>query len=176
KGFVTALSELTDTRAKRVVMFGAGGAARAIGVELALAGVKHITVVNRGADHGRQLVELLTARTKVAADFVPWRGDFTIPAGTDVVINATSIGLFPDVNARLVLDVDSLKSSMIVADVIPNPPWTRLVRDAAERGCRVIDGLAMLVNQGVIGVEHWTGIRPDAGVMRRVLEDVFSGQ
>ena len=62
---------------------------------------------------------------------------------------------------------------MIVADVIPNPPRTRLVRDAAERGCTVIDGLGMLVNQGVIGVEYWTGIRPDAGVMRRALEEVF---
>jgi shikimate dehydrogenase len=81
--------------------------------------------------------------------------------------------LFPDIDARLALDVDSLKPGMIVADVIPNPPKTRLIRDGAARGCIVIDGLGMLVNQGVIGVEYWTGIKPDAGVMRSALEEVF---
>jgi shikimate dehydrogenase len=173
KGFVTALCELTDPRGKRVVMFGAGGAARAIGVELALAGVRNMVVLNRGVERGSELVKLLQARTKAAAEFVEWRSDYTIPAGTDIVINATSIGLFPDVDARLALDVDSLTPNMIVADVIPNPPRTRLIRDAAARGCTVIDGLGMLVNQGVIGVEYWTGIRPEADVMRRALEEVF---
>ena len=62
---------------------------------------------------------------------------------------------------------------MVVADVIPNPPATNLVRDAREKGCKVIDGLDMLVNQGVIGVKHWTGIDPDPMVMRKALEKVF---
>jgi shikimate dehydrogenase len=173
KGFVTALRTLTDPAGSRVVMFGAGGAARAIGVELALAGATHITVVNRGEQRGREVSSLLATKTKVGCDFVPWKGDFAIPADANVVVNATSIGLFPDVDARLPLDVDTLLPDMIVADVIPNPPKTRLVRDASARGCKVIDGLGMLVNQGVIGVEYWTGIRPDSGVMRRALEEVF---
>ena len=63
---------------------------------------------------------------------------------------------------------------MIVADVIPNPPRTNLIRDAAARGCRVIDGIGMLVNQGVTGIEYWTGVRPEASVMRKTLEDIFS--
>jgi len=57
--------------------------------------------------------------------------------------------------------------------VIPNPPRTRLVGDAEARGCRVIDGLGMLVAQGVIGVEYWTGVSPDPSVMRAALEAVF---
>jgi shikimate dehydrogenase len=61
----------------------------------------------------------------------------------------------------------------VVADVIPNPPKTRLVREATEKGCQVIDGLGMLVNQGVIGIKYWTGVDPDPGVMRKALEDVF---
>jgi shikimate dehydrogenase len=173
KGFVTALRELTDPARKRVVMFGAGGAARAIGVELALAGVTSITVVNRGVERGGELVDLLRSRTRVRGEFMPWTGDYCVPAGTDVVVNATSIGLYPDVDARLALDLDSLKPGMIVADVIPNPPRTRFVRDAQSRGCTVIDGLGMLVNQGAIGIEYWTGIRPEASVMRRALEEVF---
>jgi len=58
--------------------------------------------------------------------------------------------------------------------VIPNPPRTRLVRDAQARGCQVIDGLAMLVNQGVIGIRMWTGVDPDPSVMRAALEEVFN--
>jgi len=61
-----------------------------------------------------------------------------------------------------------------VADVIPNPPTTRLVREAREKGCRVIDGLGMLVGQGVIGIEYWTGKAADAMVMRDALEQVFA--
>lgn len=173
KGFVQSLRELTDPRGKRVVLFGAGGAARAIGVEVALAGATQLTIVNRSPERGRELASLLQERVHVDARFVPWQGDYRVPDGTDVVINATSIGLFPDVDARLALDVDTLRPGMVVADVIPNPPQTRLVREARARGCGVIDGLGMLVNQGVIGVEYWAGFAPDAAVMRRALEEIF---
>jgi shikimate dehydrogenase len=173
KGFVSSLREITDPKGKRVVLFGAGGAARAITVELALAGASHFTIVNRGDQRGRELVELLTGKVGVPAVLVPWKGDYQVPAGTDVVVNATSIGLYPDVDARLAVDVETLKPGMVVADVIPNPPRTRLVRDSQARGCTVIDGLGMLVAQGVIGVRYWTGITPDAAVMRKALEDVF---
>lgn len=173
KGFVSSLKELTDPAGKRVVLFGAGGAARAISVELALAGAARIVIVNRGEQRGRELVDLLSTKVRVAADLVRWQGDYEVPADTDVVINATSIGLYPDVEARLALNISTLRPHMVVADVIPNPPRTRLVRDAEGRGCKVIDGLGMLVNQGVIGIRYWTGIDPDPHVMRQALEAVF---
>jgi shikimate dehydrogenase len=62
---------------------------------------------------------------------------------------------------------------MVVADVIPNPPRTRLLRDAAARGCTTLDGLGMLVEQGVIGIRHWTGVDADNAVMRRALAAIF---
>jgi shikimate dehydrogenase len=173
KGFVESLRTLTDPTGKSVVIFGAGGAARAISVEVALAGATKITIVNRSTDRGTELVTLLREKVNVEADFVPWEGDYSVPEGTDVVINATSIGLFPDVDARIALDPDTLKAGMVVADVIPNPPKTRLVRDATERGCKVIDGLGMLVNQGVIGIRYWTEVDPDPTVMRNALEEIF---
>lgn len=173
KGFVSSLRELTDPRNKKVVIFGAGGAARAISVEVALAGASSITIVNRSSSRGEELTTLLTDKLSCSADFVSWEGTYSIPSDTEVVINATSIGLFPDLEARLDFDPNSLLSSMVVADVIPNPPTTHLVRDARNKGCKVIDGLGMLVNQGVIGIKHWTGIDPDPGVMRAALEEVF---
>ena len=74
-----------------------------------------------------------------------------MPGEADIVINNTSIGLYPYVDERLDVDADSLRPHMVVADGIPNPPRTLWIRDAEARGCRVMDGLAMLVNQGVIG-------------------------
>jgi shikimate dehydrogenase len=172
KGFLKSLMTATDPRGKSVVMFGAGGAARAIAVELGLAGIRQIIVVNRSAARGADLVKLLQGKLNLKAELVAWNGDYVIPAGTDVVINATSIGLY-DAEARLDLDASSLKPGMVVADVIGNPPRTRLIRDAEERGCTALDGLGMLVNQGIVGVQYWTGVEPDATVMRRALEQAL---
>ena len=111
----------------------------------------------------------------LSASFLPWTGDVDVTPDTDIVVNATSIGLYPDVDARVAVNPETLRPGMIVADVIPNPPRTRLVRDAEARGSTVIDGLGMLVAQGVIGVEYWTGVTPDAAVMRGALETIFGG-
>jgi shikimate dehydrogenase len=169
KGFLKSLQSVIDPRGKSIVLFGAGGAARAIAVELGLAGAGRITVVNRSQPRGEELVGLLRDTLGLAADLVVWNGDYAVPSGTDIVINATSIGLY-DRQARLAIDLDSLAPGMVVADVIFNPVRTRLLDDAAARGCRTIDGLGMLVNQGIVGVGYWTGVEPDAAAMRTALE------
>ncbi len=169
KGFLKSLQSVIDPRGKSIVLFGAGGAARAIAVELGLAGAGRITVVNRSQPRGEELVVLLRDTLGLAADLVVWNGDYAVPSGTDIVINATSIGLY-DRQARLAIDLDSLAPGMVVADVIFNPVRTRLLDDAAARGCRTIDGLGMLVNQGIVGVGYWTGVEPDAAAMRTALE------
>lgn len=179
KGFLSVLKEVCDPSGKSLVILGAGGAARAISVELALAGARKITIVNRSADRGNALVDLLNGAVAdkcpggLDAEFALWDGDYQIPADTGILVNGTSVGLFPDIDARLPLDLESLRPEMIVADVIPNPPMTNLIKSAKKRGCTVIDGLAMLVGQGVIGIEYWTGQTPDAAVMRKALEDIF---
>ena len=181
KGFLESLRPIRDPAGARVLLLGAGGAARAVSVELALAGARSITVVNRSPARGQALVDLLRGKVRervggaLEASFVPWTGDARAPEGTDVVVNTTSIGLFPDLDARVPLDLSSVGRGAVVADVIPNPPRTRLVREAEARGCRVIDGLGMLVGQGRLGIRYWTGVMPDAGPMREALERVFGG-
>ena len=174
KGFLQSLREVVNPGGKTVVMFGAGGAARAIGVELALAGAARIIIVNRGKERGRALVDLLNTKTSAKAELVIWQGMCKIPKDVEIVVNATSVGLYPDVDARLDLDPDSLRAGLVVADVIPNPPRTWLIRQAEDRGCDVLDGLGMLVNQGVIGVKYWTGVDVDPLVMRDKLEEIFA--
>lgn len=174
KGFLQSLRERVDPAGKTMVLFGAGGAARAIAVESALAGVKKIVVVNRTPARGEELVRLIEERTAAAAEFVPWEGVFRIPPEADIVVNATSIGLFPNVRQPFPVEFAELSPRAIVADVIPNPPRTQFLQAAAEHGCETLDGLGMLVNQGVISIALWSGVTVDPSVMRAKLEEIFS--
>jgi shikimate dehydrogenase len=173
QGFLAALRSVAEPAGTSMVVFGAGGAARAIAVEAALAGAASITIVNRDPRRGAELAALVDDRTPARAELVVWDRPYGIPEGTDIVVNATSIGLYPDVDARLNLDPESLRANLVVADVIPNPPRTALIREAQARGCTVLDGRGMLVNQGVISVRHWLGLDPEPGVMRAEVHELF---
>ena len=120
KGFVQSLRTLTDPAGKQIVLLWAAGAAGAIAVELeGLAGRWHeIAIVNRDDARGRELANLITDKIGVRATHIHWQGDFRVPAETDVLVNATPIGLFPDVDARVPLDTSTLRSSLVVADAV----------------------------------------------------------
>jgi shikimate dehydrogenase len=175
KGFLRSLRHDAgvDPAGKRIVVLGAGGAARAVTVELALAGAAHITVVNRTAERGQTLVALLNEKTPASADFVPWERTYALPSATDVLVNATSIGLFPNVDQKPDIAYDSITDAMIVCDVIPNPPYTPLLKEAEARGAGTLDGLGMLVYQGAIAFKMWTGLDAPLAVMRLALAQAF---
>lgn len=173
KGFLASLQAVAETEGANVVLLGAGGAARAIAVELALAGARSITVVNRNRTRGAALAALINERTDASATFVTWIEAYRIPEAASIVVNATSIGLPPDTAACPAIDFDTLRATTIVADVIPNPPRTPFLRHAEARGCTTLDGLGMLVNQGVRGIELWTGLTPDRATMQDSLVRLF---
>ena len=173
KGFVQSLKDVTDPEGKKILIFGAGGASRAIAVELGLSKVADITIVNRDEGRGQSLATLLNDRVKVPSRWIAWDGNHEVPEDIDIVINATSIGL-NDASAMVPVDVSSLKENMIVSDVIFNPPETMFLKAAESQGCTTLDGLGMLVNQGVIGFKIWTGVDPDAAVMREALEEFLN--
>lgn len=114
----------------------------AIAVELALAGAASIVIVNRDPGARAELVALVNEKMNISADSVIWNTQYRVPAATSIEVNATSIGLYPDSKGRLDIDLDTVEPHMIVADVIPNPPRTTLIRDADARGASVSTGLA----------------------------------
>jgi shikimate dehydrogenase len=158
-----------DPRGKRAIVLGAGGAARAIVTELALAGVADLLVVNRSIARGETMVAELAAKTKMAILFEPWRGVYRVPGEAEILVNATSIGLYPDVEAMPPVDLGAASPNLLVSDAVFNPPETRLLADARRRGLPVLDGLSMLVYQGVIGFQLWTGLNPPEDVMKQAL-------
>ncbi|MEM7369123.1 MAG: shikimate dehydrogenase [Bacteroidota bacterium] len=175
KGFMESLRSVVDPAGKKVVIFGAGGAARAVSVELALAGVARMTIVNRTEERGQGLVDLLQNKTAVQVNLDLFNGDYEVAGDTDIVINCTSIGLYPNIHERVPVSLSSLRSNMIVSDLVINPPDTTFLKEAATRGCTILDGLGMLVNQGRIAIKYWSGIDADAAVMRKSMEDLLLG-
>lgn len=175
KGFMQSLRSDAgvDPMGKRIVVLGAGGAARAISVELALAGAAQITVVNRSTRRGQALVDLLNEKTSVEAVFAAWEQTYTLPTSNDVLVNATSIGLFPNMEDQPDIDYATIHPGMVVCDVIPNPPRTPFLNRACARGAQTLDGLGMLVYQGAIGFKLWTGLDAPVKVMRSALEQAL---
>ena len=170
RAFVEALRETCDPAEKRILLLGAGGIARAIAVQLGRAKAAEILVANRTPEHGQALVDRLHQRLSVAAQYVPWSGQLVVPENVDIVINATSIGVL-DSEARVPIEPASLHSSLVVADVVFNPPQTWLLEEARRRGCTTLNGLGMLVNQAAIDFAIWTGIVPDKSIMREAVEE-----
>jgi shikimate dehydrogenase len=176
KGFLWSVREAGfGLNGCRAVILGAGGAARAIAVELAGAGAAHLTLVNRTPARGEALAGHVASATGVPVSFVSWGGEFPVPGDTQLVVNATSIALAPDNEAVVPVDYATLGPGMLVCDVIPNPPDTPFLQRARAQGAATLDGLGMLVYQGAIGFKAWTGHEAPLRVMHAALAEVFSG-
>ena len=174
KGFVRALKLAgTEPAGVRVTILGAGGAARAIAVECALAGAAAITVINRSPSSGRALAELLEQRTAVPAVWQPWEGRAAVPSGTDILIQATCVGLHPNSREMPDVDLDTITPDTVVCDVVFNPVVPRFLQEAAARGAKTVSGIGMLVQQGALNFELWTGRTAPVEVMYAALAREF---
>lgn len=169
KGFLKSLQdEKVPIEGKKAVILGAGGAARAIAVELAGAGIQTIVVINGNEQHGKTLVDIINEKTGAEGVFVHWKGEVHIPEDTDIFVNATPIGFVDDKKPAIVYE--DLKEGMVVCDVIPNKAWTGFLLEARDRGLKTFNGLQMLINQGAIAYELWTGEKAPVSVMREAME------
>lgn len=154
-----ALQNHLELKGSRAVILGAGGAARAIGFGLLEAGAA-IEIQSRTEKRGRLLAEQLGC---------PWSPlDSTPNREANILINSTSVGMAPD-NEVSPLAKDQLDGFEVVMDIVYVPLQTRLLRDAAALGCSCVDGLEMLLYQGVAQFELWTGLEAPVEVMRQEL-------
>ena len=156
-GAVRSIERWTEMSGREVVILGAGGAGRAVAFGVKGRGAK-LTVLDSVPRKAEEL-----AREVGCSSGSPGHLD---RIGCDILINATPVGMYPDVSSSPV-DPDLLKNIDIVFDVIYNPLKTRLLKDAESRGCRIVNGLDMLVQQGVDAFEIWTGVKPDPELMRK---------
>jgi shikimate dehydrogenase len=167
---VALVRKEVDPAGKKVLLLGAGRLARVAAMELASAGVAAITVASRNAAAGKELADAIQRQAKAAATFVPLTGTVAIEPDTALLVNATSLGSTkPD--AKMPLDAESLAAQPIVVEVAYNTARTWLTSQAAQKGCRIIDGVAIYVEQTALAFERWTGTMTDTGAMREAAEE-----
>ena len=171
QGFLRSLHEEADflPRGKPAVILGAGGAARAVSASLAEAGAEEIVIVNRTSERAQSLAEFVNRETGVSAIGLGL-DDPRMPARVRdcaLVVNTTSVGLSPSDPPPI--DPILLRPGALVYDLIYRPRETALLREAKRRGCRVLGGLGMLLYQGALAFELWTGQKPSEEAMRQAL-------
>lgn len=174
RGFLHALKQSCDPADANVVVLGAGGAARAVAVELALAGARSMTIVNRSQERAAGVLAALAGLVSTVK-YEPWGDTIRVDGAADILVNATSVGLAPNDRQAPPVDFARLSKSAVVADLIPNPPQTPFLRKAAVAGFRTIDGRGMLINQAAIAVEWWTGRPADIQAMHAALDAATAG-
>lgn len=167
-GYVRSLVEETGISLEQqvVTLLGAGGAARAVAFTLAEQGVKEIRIINRSREKAAFLAEHVG--TIVPTQVVEQESGEAAIADSTLLINTTSIGMFPHVQDMPVPSA-WLHSGLVVSDLIYNPLETRLLREARELGARVHSGVGMFVNQGALAFELWTGQAAPSETMRAVV-------
>lgn len=174
KGFMKSVKNAgIEVKKKKIFMLGAGGAARAIAVELAREGIGELTILNRSRKRGQELLEVMQKNFDIQVTYRQWSQTEKIDEGTDFLINTTNIGLYPNVNDKPDIDFETISSDMTVCDVIPNHPYTQLLKEAQKRGAKTIDGLGMLINQCVESIYLWTGCEANAEKMKDALSKEY---
>jgi len=172
KGVVKAIEKVTPLAGQRVVMLGAGGAGRAMAVELAWAGAAQLTLVTRRQDQGEEVAATVTRASGVPAVWQPWQGEVNVPAGTTLLMNATHLGCAPELEP-VPVNWSTVDSACTVVDVITNPRITPFLATARERGCPVVDGVEMLVQLAMRIFERWTGVTPEETVFQRAVAEAL---
>ena len=171
-GFIADLRDHgVDTQGKRVLVLGAGGSARAVVYGLATAGAATVTVANRTVARATDLVTELQAQVPdcpMTACALP--GELAeVAATSDLIVNCTSLGMSPNIDTTPWLAEVPFRADQAVYDMVYNPRQTRLLAQAAADGAQAIGGIGMLVWQGAIAFERWTGIMPPIATMRQAI-------
>ncbi|MFY9638058.1 MAG: shikimate dehydrogenase [Methanobacterium sp.] len=169
-GAIRAIEEITSVKNKKFIILGAGGAARAVSFQLFLSGAKSLTISNRTVEKADvlrdDLVEKLDNDVKVIDMGLELEQELK---DTDILINTTPIGMYPNINQKPLITADMIHKSLIVNDIVYNPLKTGLILEAEKAGAKTIYGIKMLMYQGIESFKIWTGIEPPIEVFEKAL-------
>lgn len=154
---------------ENVVVLGAGGAARAVVVAFALRGVASITIANRTVEKAVSLAEEMDQKTGVSMRGMGLTDERLSLAVRESKLLVNTATTSMDATQPLLISADWLQGNTTVYDIVYTPPVTPLMQAATERGCQTLGGIGMLVHQGAIAFEKWTGVTPCTETMRQAL-------
>lgn len=172
RGIVAALKAMGSSLVeKKVTFLGAGSHARAYAVECALAGAKQINIIACNDTDGMQLADLICNHTSALAVYIPWKEIVQVPDDTDILLNTTDIGCNPNSQEKPMIDYGCITEKMIVGDTVFDPEEPLFIQEAKRRGAMTISGVGMIVYQGALAFEFWTGKEAPVSVMWNALEN-----
>jgi shikimate dehydrogenase len=157
---------------KRVLIIGAGGAARAIFYSLAASGMNDIDICNRTVAKGEDIIKECPFSCRSAALTIQHAQQEL--ENYDIIVQTTSVGMYPEVD-RIPLEVTHIKEGAFISDIIYNPLSTRMINTFRALGGHGENGIGMFVHQGALAFELWTGIKPDSGRMRKIVQQHLGG-
>ncbi|MEO2241801.1 MAG: shikimate dehydrogenase [Euryarchaeota archaeon] len=173
EGFLRALKEEVDfdPEGVKAVILGAGGAARAVTFKLATEGADELVIANRTYERGERLARELEEKTGVRARAVELDREVLREELRDarLLVDATPVGMHPNEDEPPLVTAREMHEDLIVNDLVYNPPRTRLLEEAERAGATPVDGLGMLVHQGALAFELWTGREAPVDVMREAV-------
>lgn len=172
-GYVRSLKEETGIRleGKKVLMIGAGGAARGVGYALAREGAAHLFIANRTKAKADELAASMSAFASASSHGTDELQ--RLAAEADLIVNNTSLGMHPDVDGTPI-PAEWIREDAVASDLVYNPLVTRFLREAKARGAIAHSGLGMFVYQGAYAFEYWTGLPAPVAAMREVVERSFN--
>ncbi len=164
--------EIGKVKGKNIVIYGAGGAARAVAFELAKD--NNIIIANRTVEKAEKLAkEIAEKLNKKFGEEVKFSGLDVDLNGIDIIINATPIGMYPNVDAEPIVKAENMREDMVVMDLVYNPLETVLLKEAKKVNAKTVNGLGMLIYQGAVAFKIWTGVEPNIDVMKNAIIDVI---
>lgn len=166
-GFVKSLLTKNPSGDSKILLIGAGGAARGISFALKRGGFEDVTITNRTHRRAEELAFETSSKSMMKAEAEHKLGDF------DVIIQTTSVGLAED--EALPIGLQHVRAGALVADIVYNPIETPFLKRAEEEGCRTLNGVGMFVYQGAIAFEKWTGTMPDTEKMIELITEKLGG-
>jgi shikimate dehydrogenase len=175
-GAIRALEEIVKTRNKKVIIIGAGGAARAIGFQLVLGGVGELLIANRTIENATKLSKDLNERTDFSAQAIGLVELENELHDTEIMINTTPVGMYPHDNDDPIVTSNWMHPDLVVNDIVYNPLKTRLLEEAEKAGAKTVNGVKMLVYQGAEAFQIWTGVKPPVELMLKSFMDAFNTQ
>ena len=171
-GAVRAISEITSVKNKKVMILGAGGAARAIAFQILLSGANNLVISNRTIEKASELRDDLVEKLEPNVKITDLGHELeTELKDTDILVNTTPIGMYPNINQKPLVTADMMHEDLVVNDIVYNPLKTGLLEQAEKAGAKPISGVKMLIYQGAESFKIWTGIEPPVEVFKKALMD-----
>ena len=174
-GAVKAIEEVTSIKNKNVVVAGAGGASRAISFYIAKYGAESLTILNRNEAKAESLASDVSDSGligEVASDSINAIGNYMESA--DVLIDATPLGMHPNINDEPIVKADMMDEDLVVFDAVYNPNETVLIKEAIKANAKPVYGIKMLLYQGAESFKIWTGKTAPVDVMEKALRNTLN--